>query len=94
MLAERTGDLVALLILGWQIFGWLRTGTWPSLPLGSVALPLLHGTPFSAWMAEPHSWLGLHWVVAFLLNLPLALWVFASVLLVARVLSDISEKSN
>jgi hypothetical protein len=88
------GFALPVLILGFQILGWLTSGTWPEIPLREMAFLLLDGAPLWSWVIEPHSWNGLHSVAPFLLDLPLALWVFILALVITRFLQDISEKPN
>ncbi len=69
------GMAVAVLLLAWQFYLWLKTGHWPYLTMTTVTLPLVSGSDFSAWLAAPQSWYGLHSVVRFMLDLPLWIWI-------------------
>jgi hypothetical protein len=69
------GMALALLLIGWQCYAWLKTGHWPHLTMATVAVPLVSGSDFSAWLVAPRSWFGLHTVVRFMLGLPLWLWI-------------------
>jgi hypothetical protein len=69
------GVALAALVLAWQSYVWLETGHWPHITLGTVAVPIISGSDFSAWLADPRSWYGLHNVVRFLFDLPLWAWL-------------------
>ena len=52
--------VVALLILGWQAYTWLKTGVWPLLPVAAV--------PDWIGLARPEiSWMGLQRILDWLL---------------------------
>jgi hypothetical protein len=61
-------------IIGYQLFIYLYQGGWTSLPLGS----LLRFAPdqFYMWVLDPTSWIGLHKVVHWTLDLPLSFSCF------------------
>jgi hypothetical protein len=67
-------SLIALggpIFLGWDIFQWLRTGTWNALD-GWWFL-MRNPQLISDWLLVPQSWLGLHKLVAGFLDWPLFL---------------------
>lgn len=41
--------LGAGLLVAFQGYAWLKTGEWPSLPLGAAILMVWHFTPTSEW---------------------------------------------
>ncbi len=83
------GIALAALVVTWQFYMWLKTGHWPDLTMASVALPLISGSDFSAWLAAPQSWIGLHSLIKFLINLPVWTWLcFCSAGLVCALLRD------
>ena len=57
------GMALAILVLAWQTYMWLKTGHWPYLTMATIAVPLVCGSHFYEWLAAPQSWLGLHSVV-------------------------------
>jgi hypothetical protein len=65
---------LALSILAWQSYVWLKTGEWPDLTMATVFLPRVSSSDFYLWFIEPKSWYGLHVVVKFLLDFPLWAW--------------------
>lgn len=50
--------LAGFVIVGWQIFTYLKHGEWVELPL--LILAALGPEKFVSWLANPSSWLGLH----------------------------------
>jgi hypothetical protein len=62
--------LAGLALVGFQIFLFLYQGAWSSFSL----LRFIDITPiqFQAWVVRPDQWLGLHKIVYWLLDVPLA----------------------
>ena len=58
--------LAGFLIVGWQIFVYLKHGEWVELPL--LVLAALGPEKFAFWLANPSSWLGLHKLIYGLLK--------------------------
>jgi hypothetical protein len=85
------------LVVGYQALGWLKTGQWQGIALADCSVPALrlHGA-LPNWVAEPHSWYGLHVIVKFLLfGLPLWLWLVLAFYLIATWMeSKAKEFSN
>lgn len=52
--------LSGLGIFGWQIYGWLKYGTWVELPLILGVQYIPEGYAIKSWFNHPDSWLGLH----------------------------------
>jgi hypothetical protein len=88
------GILSAAAIVAWQVFVWLKTGSWPGLPLVGVILSLTPSARFWRWFAHPDSWLGLHRVVKGLLELPLSLWIIVGASALTFYLLNLSEESD
>jgi hypothetical protein len=82
------GLAVAVLVVCWQGYMWLKTGHWPHLTLISALTPVISGTDFSAWLVAPQSWYGLHSATRFLFDLPLFLWIVAFAALALHTLLD------
>lgn len=90
-LAALASFVLALLILGWQVFKWLKSGEW--IPASVIdALVKIRSwlidsdadwTNFDYWLLLPTTWIGLHKALAFthvsivLVALAFALVVFA-----------------
>ena len=65
----------SILILGYQIYAWLKSGTWFSLNL-FLAVPYLPKS-ISDWILYPDSWIGVHKVVVYVLEeTPISFAVF------------------
>ncbi len=61
-------------LIGYQIFLWLKDGTWTEFPLFVVFNFLFENTALHSWMQNPESWYGLQKVGSwFLENIPLSL---------------------
>ena len=58
------GVLISTGILGWQVFGWLKSGDWTPLPLASLGLreaaEFLEHQELRNWAVNPSNWIGLH----------------------------------
>jgi len=70
---------------------WLQNGQWPGWSLLTVVLPLTSGSEFSNWLTNPSSWLGLHVIVHWALDLPLWLWGFVAAGLGMKLLEPKKE---
>lgn len=64
-------------LLAFQAFVWLKTGNWMPLPLSELLqylpdniAPIMR--PFVRWLSSPHDWIGVHRLVAWILDLPLS----------------------
>lgn len=64
--------IFAAVVLGWQIYYWLRTSVWIPLPL-AYAFDYIGIDLSSVYM--PSSWQGLAEIAQWLLNLPMSLGV-------------------
>jgi hypothetical protein len=75
--------LSSLGVLGYQVYLWLRNGTWKSLPAILVLGEVLPDT-FLQWVANDASWLGVKKVICYIFEMSLAsfLFLFALVLVV------------
>jgi hypothetical protein len=64
-------------VVGYQIYDWLNTGHWHGIALLDWITPSVVPVPdFWQWVAEPHSWYGLHRVVIFSISdLPAWSWL-------------------
>jgi hypothetical protein len=61
-----------LILFGLQVFWWLQSGYWTPFPLFDVVVA--YGPRSLAnWLTDPTSWLGLHRIIAFVLDVSLAL---------------------
>ncbi len=56
-----------LLVFGWQVYVWVKFGTWQPKPLLGVALELVQ--PDASWLMHPQSLHLLQWVVSGTLGL-------------------------
>ena len=59
--------LAGILIFGWQVYVWVKFGTWLPKPLLGMVLDLVH--PDTSWLTHPHSFFLLQSVVAETLGL-------------------------
>ena len=73
--------LAGILVLGFQVFVWLRSGEWLSIPLGIVMIGLDQNGALALWLSSPGSWYGLHEALMWILNLPLSLVLIGSSLI-------------
>jgi hypothetical protein len=66
--------LTSLGVVCFQLFLYLYKGGWTSIQLQSV----LAFAPYDlyAWVVEPTSWLGLHKIVKWVLDIPMAFFCF------------------
>jgi len=66
--------LTAAAVVCFQLFLFLQNGAWTTLPI----LRLIEYTPvqFYAWILEPDSWLGLHKIIYWILDVPLSFFCF------------------
>lgn len=76
------GVLFAISIWGWQIFSWLRTGEWTSLPFSEVFQRFAIDLSF---IYNPRSWQGLAQVGRWVLATPMAVALPICGLLAARL---------
>jgi hypothetical protein len=54
---------------GWEAYSWLRYGIWPLITPYSISVAVLDGTDFVQWLQKPNSWIGLHRIIKFLMEL-------------------------
>jgi len=71
-------------ILAWQCYDWLRTGTWPPIPLSKAF-------NYFEWTIPRTSWVGLQSIINWLFDIPTSLVVFLVSLLVVVVFAIIGE---
>ena len=63
--------VLSVAITGFQIYLWLKNGYW-------VELPLIHMFEYApnfrnlTWIYQPSSWLGVHKVISYILNMGIA----------------------
>lgn len=57
-----------IILLGWQTYTWLRSGTWVTIPLNYVPNKFLKGTELLLWITNPKSWYGLNNIVNYVLK--------------------------
>jgi len=95
-LLSLVGSILSLpVIVGYQIFDWLYTGQWHGIALANWITPsVLPLNDFWQWVAEPHSWLGLHRVVVFLIyDVPVWMWLAFSLYFISYRMED-KQSSN
>jgi hypothetical protein len=67
--------LIGPAILGWQTYGWLRTGVWTALPISKTFT-------YFEWPVPSTSWLGLQKMLDWVFDIPTSLAAFLISLLV------------
>lgn len=86
--------LSGIAVLAYQSFVWLEQGSWKALESRLVLYKVLP-TNFLQWLHNPHSWSGLNKIISPIFNLPLALFLLVSglvvLLLVAKTLDSFSK---
>lgn len=90
--------LGGLAIFGFQIWFWLTTGHWYEVPL-SYLFYLIGPENLVAWLREPHSWVGLHMIVDWILDaFPLPFTLVLSGWIVAEwldgLINDMQRQNN
>ena len=86
MMANLTAITFALFtvgVLGFQLYGWLKTDTWPAYPLSKVLYELQIGTP-------PVGGAQVRDFYSLLLQFPVAFWLLAVGLMVSVILNAIA----
>ena len=82
--------LAAIGLLGWTAYTWLQSGRWE--PLRSEHLGLMFDQD---WLAQPTTWVGVHSVVTWLMDLPAyQSYPIAAVLIVAIYYKVVSNWAN
>jgi hypothetical protein len=89
--AYTVGFLCALVILGWQVFHWLRTSTWTPLPMyeafSYVGIDLTR-------VYMPSDWQGLAKLAQWLLDIPLAIGAPAILIAAAHMWQAFVSDAN
>lgn len=62
----------------YQTFNYLKTGIWSPMPIGLLVLEMPPSSEFRQWYLYPQSWFGLHKMVLWILDLPIAILCFFS----------------
>jgi hypothetical protein len=57
--------LGSLGVLGWQVYMWLQLGEWQSFSV-LAALAMLTNPGIDSWLLFPHSWIGIHKLIAWM----------------------------
>jgi len=86
------GVVGGILVVIRQAYSWLQFGRWPAISFIDALGPYIGGSSTAAWLAEPHSWLGVHRIVVFLIELPLSLWILLGGCAIGSIFLSLLER--
>ena len=77
--------LFGLIVIGWQVYTWLRIGAWPSLPFSEA---FIYFNVNLTNIYYPSDWQGLAKIAQWVLNLPLSICVPVLIILFAKIIKE------